>query len=159
MCCNDIYRLIISWSLNRGEAVNLFIVRSNYNSTRMLTSCSLNIYASLGESLHLLPSLFKTSIFTIISCISESCFISHGTYCTRLKGMVFSKYLTDICMCLCLVFTREIKVDIRLLITLESKERFEWNIMAFFLHLSATLWTIGIWHVTSTFTGICLYSV
>ena len=49
-----------------------------------------------------------------------------------LKCMRSAKQHTDISMCSRLIITGEVKIDIRLLISMESKERLERNILTIF---------------------------
>ena len=59
-------------------------------------------------------------------------------------------------MCLTLIFTGEVQVDIRLLIPLKSKERFKRDIKTVLDQLFAAVRTDLIRHITSCLTGICL---
>ena len=133
MSCNNINTHIICRFLYRCKAVNLFIIRCNYDTTRMLTTGSFNIDTTFGKSFNLSPFLFHTLISTIILGKKYSRLLSNGTNCTSLKGMVSTKYFSYIRMSFRLIFSREVKVNIRLLISLKSKESFKWDILAFFI--------------------------
>ena len=146
---NGIHSHIVSRLLYRCEAVYLFSIRHNYDSTRMLSCGSLNIYAALGKSFNLCMTLGNSSVFAILKHITICSLFRNGTNCSGSEGIILTEDFADISMGSRLIFSGEVQIYIRLLITLESQECFKWYIMSFLFQRCAALRADCIRHVTT----------
>ena len=115
----------------------------------MLSGGTTDTCASLHDPVDLAVSLVHTTLFVIIFHITERCLIRQRTDRSGTESLSRTKDYFCIFMCLTLILTGEVQVDIRFLVSLESKECLKWNIKAFFQHLCPTFRADFIWHVTS----------
>ena len=153
MCRNNISRHIICRMLHRSEWVDIFPVRKYNNSSRMLSGTSADTGTSLNNPVNFASSLSCSPLFKIVLYISECGFIRKGTDGSRLEGLTFSEYNLCIMMGIGLILSWEVQVNIRLLISFESKEGLKGNVKALFGHPGAALWTDPVWHIASRHTG------
>ena len=121
---------IISRMLYRCKCIDLLTVRKYYDSSGVLTGGTAHSHAPLNQTVYFCGSFFNSLFFIVFFDHSVGCFICKGTYGSCLKGVALSENDSGVGMSLCLVFSRKVKVDIRLLVTFESKESLEWYIIA-----------------------------
>ena len=133
---------IVSRMLNGSEIRRLKAIRHNNHTARMLTRGSLYTGTASGESVLLCTGNNYIPFLQILFNIAVSCFVSNGSDSTRLENVTVTKEGFGVSVSSRLIFTREVKVDIRALVALEAKEGFEGNIVAVTSHWSATLGAI-----------------
>ena len=133
MCCNNICIHIICRMLDCGKFINLMFMRYYDNSTRMLACGSLYTRTSFRQTLHLTSSFMNISFFKIFVHITICCLFCKGTDGSCPECLSLSENNFYIFMRFWLIFSREIQVNIRLFISLKSKECLKWNIMSFLL--------------------------
>ena len=117
------YRLschIICRVLYRCKCINVMSDWKNYNSSWMLSGCSSDSRTAFRNSCYFTSSLLNSTLFTIFSNICFSGFLGNCTDCSCSESLSLTKDNFRIFMCLTLIFTGEIKVNIRLFITLET---------------------------------------
>ena len=148
---------IICRMLYRRKRINLLTHRQYYNTSRMLSCCSSNTYTALYNSIDFTGTFMLSTLFVIVLHISKRSLICQCTNGSCSEGLTVTKDNLCIFVRLTLIFTREIKVDIRLLISFKSKEGFKRNIKAIFYQLLSTIWTISIRHITSCHTCKLFY--
>ena len=92
--------------------------------------------ASLHDPVDLAVSLVHTTLLVIIFHITERCLIRQRTDRSGTEGLSRTEDYFCIFMCLTLILTGEVQVDIRLFVSLESQESLKRNIKP---HLSSTV--------------------
>jgi hypothetical protein len=60
---------------------------------------------------------------------------------------------------LTLVITGEVQIDIRLFVSLKSKERLKWDIKSFLDQLLTTVRAVAVRHITTGFSGVTFYQI
>ena len=141
--------------LYRCKCMYLLTDWKNNNSSRMLSRCTSYINTACCQTLYLTVTLgyvmskLLTLFLKITFNISVSRFLSNRTYRTCLERLPLAEYNLSIGMCLTLVFVRKVKVDIRLLVTLEAKECFKRNVKSFLTQLFAAHRAYLIRHIAS----------
>ena len=160
--------------------------RKNYHTTRMLPRGSPDTGTSQGQTLHLASSLCDRCILLsvllrgllihsgrlglrheillgvileVIIHISKCCLFRNTTYGSRLECLALTEEYLGVCMCLRLILTREVQIDIRLLVSVESKECLEWYIVSFLYKRCSTIRTVSVRHITSAHSRIRLYKL
>ena len=119
--------------LDRGKFLDLFSHGKYDNTSRMLSCASPDTGAALDNTVDLTVTLVLSPLFIIILHITKCRLIRQGTDGTGLEGLAFSENNLCIMMGIRLIFTGEVQVDIRLLVSLESKEGLKWNIKSLLL--------------------------
>ena len=157
MCGNDVTVYIVCRMLHRGKLLNFLSNRKYNNTSRMLSCGTADSGASLYNSINLTVTFMHAALFEIVFHITERRLLRKGTDGSCFEGLAFTEDNLCVSVGVCLVFTGEVKVNIRLFISLESKESFERDIKSLFLHLSSTLWTDLVRHIASCHTCIFLY--
>ena len=148
---------IIRRMLNRSKGINVFTKRKNDNSARMLSGRSSDTGTSLHDPVNLAVSFMNSSFFIIIFYIAESSLIRQRTNRSRTECLSCSEDNLRIFMCLTLIFSRKIQVNIRLFISFKSKERLKWDIKSCFHKRCSAVWADRIRHITSCSSGIRFY--
>ena len=128
MSRNNIGCHIVGRMLNRCKGINLFPHRQYYDTSRMLSGGPVDSHAALHNPVYLTISLMHTMLFIIILYITECGFICQRTNGSGTESLSRTKNYFCIFMGFTLVITGEIKINIRLFISLKSKECFKWNI-------------------------------
>ena len=111
--CNNIRIRIIGRVLNRAEVRNIHILRYYNQSPRMLSGRPLNADKPCGKAVFFRMSRLDPPFFKILLHIAESRLFCEGAYGTGSKYVVGAKQYFRIFVCLCLVFSGEIQVNIR----------------------------------------------
>ena len=149
MRCDCICSHIVCRVLYRSKRVNLLSYRKHNDTARMLSSGTSYPNAAFYDTVYLAGTLVFSTFFIIIFYITKCCLISQCTNCTGAEGLTISKNNFCILMRLTLVLTGEVKVNIRLLVSFESKKCFKRNIESVFYQLLTTHRAVLIRHVTS----------
>ena len=154
---NNIAVYIICRMLYRRKFFNFLPFWKNNDSSGVLSCCAAHSGTSLNNSVNLAITLMNTPLLKIILHIAKGCLFRQRTDSSRLKGLPFSENNFRIAMCVSLIFSRKVKVNIRLLISLKSKEGFKRNIEPFFIQLLSAYRADFIRHITSCHSGIFFY--
>ena len=145
--------------LYRREVVHLVIIRHNDHSARVLRRGALYSGAADGKTLHLGVVEFDP---TLLAVLLHKAVCGLVLYCGNgacLEYMVLAEEFFCIAMYLTLDFTREVQVDIRRLIALESEERFERDIMAVAYHINSAVRAVLLGEVKSGADGTVRYEL
>ena len=154
---NNITVHIICRVLNRGKFLNIPTNGKNNNSSRMLSCSTSDTCTSLHNSVDFTVTFSLTSFFIIIFHITKGCFLCQSTDSSCLKSLSCTKNNLYITMCLSLIITGKVQVNIRLFISFKSKEGFKRNIKSLFYQRLSAYRTFLIRHITSCPSGICPY--
>ena len=149
MCCNSLRCHIICWMLYRCKCIDILTKRKNYDTSRMLPRSPVNSNAALGYSVNLTFTFVNFPLFKIFLNISVCRFFCNGSYCTCTEGLSFTKYNLRVLMRLTLVLTGEVKVNIRLFISLKTEECLKGNIKSRLNKGFTTVRTYSVRHITS----------
>ena len=149
MCRDDITVFVICRMLYRCKFLNFLTYRKNDDTARMLSGRSSDTGASLNDTVDLAVTLMLSSFFIVVFNITERCFFRKRTDGSCLEGLAFSENNLCISMRIRLIFTREVQVDIRLFVSLKSKERFKRNVESLFIHLCSTFRADAVRHIAS----------
>ena len=157
--CNNVRLRIISRMLHRCKRINFFSQRKYDNSSRMLTGTSSNSSTSLYNPVNFTVSFSLSALLIIVLYISKCRLIrqcSNGSGTVSLTG---SKNNLRIFMCITLIISREIQVDIRLLISFKSQECLKRNVKSVFHQRFPTDRTCLIRHIPSAAACISSYLI
>ena len=157
MCRDDITVFVVCRMLYRCEFLDLYTYRKNDDSTRMLACRSSDSRTALDDPVDLAVTLVLATLFVIILDITECRFLCQGTNRTSLECLTFSEDNLCISVRIRLIFSGEVQVDIRLLVTLETKECLERDIKSFFVQLRAAFRADLIRHIATCHTAEFLY--
>ena len=152
MCCDDITVLIICRMLHRSKFFDFLTNRKNNDTSRMLTGCTAYTGTSLYNTVNFAVTFVLTTLLIIVFYITKRGFLCQCTDRACFECLTFTKNNFCITMCICLIFTRKVKVDIRFFITLESKEGLKRNIKSFFIHFCSALRAYTVRHITTCHT-------
>ena len=148
---------IISWMLYRRERINILTQRKDDNTSRMLTGTSSDSGTPLYDTVNLAYSFSGISLFVIILYKSIGCFLCQGTDRSGTIGLPITENNLCILMCITLVVTGKVQVDIRLFITFKSKECLKRNIKSGFHQLLTAHRTIPVRHIHAASSGVLLH--
>ena len=148
---------IIGRALNRRKRVDLLSHRQNDDTARMLSRGTPHAHTALDDPVDLTVPFPVPALFIIVFHITISCLIRQRTDGSRPEGLSLSENNLRIIVGMALVLTGEVQVDIRLLISLKSKERLKWNVVSVLFQHGPTHRAFLIRHITSGHTGVFLY--
>ena len=157
MCRDDITVFVICRMLYRSKFLNFLTYRKNNDTARVLSCRSSDTGASLNDPVNLTVTLMLSTFFIIIFHITECCFFCKCADGSCLECLTLTENNLRITMGICLIFTGEIQVNIRLFISLKSKERFKRNVKSLFIHLCSTFRADTIRHIASRHTTEFFY--
>ena len=120
----------------------------------MLTGTSSDTRTSLNYSVYLTFSFTRTDAVIIFLYETVSCLISKRRDSSCSERLSVAKDNLRVLMSLGLILTREVKVDIRLFISLKSKECLKRDIKSVLVQKSSALRASLIRHVTSRITTV-----
>ena len=121
-------RHIIGRMLDRCEGIDLFSDRKHYNTTRMLSGRPADPDAPLHDTVDLTVSLVNPTFLIIIFNVSERGLVRKCTDRSRTERLTGSENNFGVFMCLTLVIPGKVQIDIRLFVSLKSKECLKRNI-------------------------------
>ena len=130
---NDIACHIIGRMLDRRKGMYFLSVRKNDDSSGMLSGRTLYSDTSGNYSVDFTVPFTFALFLEIFFDISVHCLVGKRTYRSGFKCLTLAENNLDVGMGFCLIFTGEIKIDIRLLVTVESQECLERNVKPFFI--------------------------
>ena len=148
---DDIGRHIVCGMLDRGECVDILPQRQDNDSARMLTGASPYTRTTREKPFDLAVSLCDTLIFEIVLYISVCGLVRHGGDRTGLKGLFVTENNLGIGVCLCLVLSRKVQVNIRFLISFESQEGLEGDIKAVLVQFFSASGALHAGHIDAAF--------
>ena len=155
MCrCNATFH-IVGRMLHRCKLIDAVSVRKYYDSSRMLSGTSPDSGTSFCNSFNLTATLSLTTFFIIVFHKSICCLICQRTDRSGFECMTLTKENLCIFMSLRLVISGEVQVNIRLFISLETKECFKRNIKSGLNQFFSAHRTISIRHVVTTASSKC----
>ena len=157
MCGNDIAVYIIGRMLHRRKFLDLLTHGQYDDSSRMLARSTTDAGATLHNTVDLTVTLVLSPLFIIILHITKCGLFRKGTNGSCLECLAFSEDNLRIPVSIGLVFSGKVQVDIRLLISFETKECLKRDIKSFFVHLGATFRADLIRHVTPCHTCVFFY--
>ena len=116
---------IVCRVLHRCERINLLAKRQNDNTARMLPRCPSHAGTSFYDTVDLAGTLPLAAFFVIIFHVTKCRLLGKRTDCSGTVSLAFSENNLGIAVSISLIITGEIQVDIRLFVSLKSKECFE----------------------------------
>ena len=122
----------------------------------MLTCTTSYTGTALNDSVYLTLSLTYSDSVKVLLNKTVSRLISKRSYGSGSEGLSVAKDNLCIFVGLGLILSGEVKVNIRLLVTLKSKEGLERNIKAVLVHLGSTLRAHLIRHITARVSAVSL---
>ncbi len=120
---------IVGRALDRSEGIDRPPHRQHDNSPGMLSGSAPHPDTALQEPLNLFVSLMDLLLVKIFTDIAIGRLIGQRTDSPGTEGLSCAKDDFRIIVSLTLVFTREIQIDIRFLVPIESKECLKGNVM------------------------------
>ena len=136
--------LIIRRILNRCKILNCIFIRNNNHTAGVLTGSTLNACATYCQTVNLClwSSSKQSALVKIFHNIAIGSLVGNSCHSTCLEHIFLTKKLLCISMRPRLILAREIKVNIRLLIAVKSKEGFKRNFVAVTLHRYMAIRTV-----------------
>ena len=157
MCRDNVCRHIIRRMLHRCEGIDILPVRQYDDSSRMLPGAPPDPGTPFHDPLNLTLSLSASMLLIIIFYKSERRFLRQRSDRPGAVRLPFAEDDLGILMCITLIISREIQVDIGLFISLKSKERLKRNIKSIFDKRLSTVRAYFIRHIPSTSSGKCTH--
>ena len=121
----------------------------------MLSGSSFYSDAALKKTVDLTFTFSFSMLFEIFLHITICGFFSNRTDRSCAEGVSFSKYNLGFRMRSGLIFSGKIKINIRFLISVKTKESFKWNIESVFFQRFPSNRADFVRHITSCLTGKC----
>ena len=132
-------RNVVRRVLNRCEVLGVIACRNNDHSAGVLTGRSLNSRTALCQSV-LLGTVYRYTLdLKPFFNKAVSSLVGNSADCAGLKCMINSEKLLGVSVSIELIFTAEVKVNIGLFISLESKECFKRNIVTVTVHRNSAV--------------------
>ena len=125
----------------------------------MLSGRSTHADTTADNTVNLTVSLVDAALLVIILHITKRSLVRKRTDGSRFKRLSLTKDNLRIFMCLTLILSGEVKVDIRLLVSLKSEECLERNIKSFLRQWFAASRTDLIRHIAAASSGIRFYQI
>ena len=121
---------IVGRMLHRREGMDLLAQGQNDDSAGVLARGTAHTYAALGQTADLAVSLLLAFVLKIMLHITESRLLGHRCNRPRPESLAFTENNLRIAVGVSLIVSREVQVDIRLLISFKSQEGFKGDIKA-----------------------------
>ena len=154
VCGDNIAAHIIGRMLHRGKFLDIPADGKNDDTSGMLSRGSADACAALHDSVYLAVTLAASPLFKVILHVSERRLLRKRTDRACLESLPGAEYNLHIPVCLSLVITGKVKVNIRLLVPLESQEGFKGNVKSFFCQRLSAHRTVLIRHITACPAGV-----
>ena len=132
MCRNRIRRHIVCRMLNRSKRIDFLSHRKHHDTSRMLSGGTPDSHTSLHNPVNFTVSFMYAAFFIIIFHITKCSLICKRTNRSGSKSLSGSKNNLGIFVRLTLIVSGKVKIDIRLFISLKSKESFKRNVKSIF---------------------------
>ena len=139
--------------------MNISALGYDYDTARVLTCGTLDTGTTHKQPLCLSLGNVDTLFFKVFHNIAVCSFLRYSAYCTCTEYVPCTKKLFYVFMCSRLIVTGEVKVDIRLLVSVETKEGLERYIVAVLYHRCTAYRTILILHIISATYGTVPYKL
>ena len=147
---------IVGRMLNRTEIINIICSWNNNHSSGMLPCSSFYTCASYCKALFFSLVHYNSALLSIFFNKTKRSFFSNCRYCARFENVILSKQFFCITMRFWLIFTTEVKVNIRHFITLKSKKSFKRYFVTVLIHFCTAFGTILWRHIKAgTVTSVC----
>ena len=142
MCGDNVGVRVVGGVLNGTEIVDFIFLRHNNDTAGMLTCGAFDTDTIGYDPVNLGTRQADSFFFKELHNVSVCCFIGKSSDSTCSKYVFGTEQFLGIFMHLSLHLSREVKVDIRRLISVESKEGLERDMMTVGVHLGSALGTI-----------------
>ena len=139
--------------LHRGKFIDTVSVRQYNNTAGMLARTSADSRTAHRNSVNLAFALSVAALLIVIPYIAECGLICKCADGSGLESMPLSEENFCILMCLCLIVTGEVQVNIRFFISLESEECLEGDIKSGLNQCFPAVGTYLIRHIESAAAG------
>ena len=159
MGCDDICRHIVGRFLKRCKGVDILSYREHDYTAGMLSRRTSDTFTAFCDTCYLAVAADDIMLFKIMLNQSVCCLVRKTRYCTGSECLACAKDYFRIFMSLGLVLTGEVKVDIRLLVSLKPEECLKGYIKAVFLKWLAASGAYLVRHIASCHTCILLYII
>ena len=146
---DDVGVALVCRLLYRAELIYLVVIRDYNDAARVLARGALYAGASLYQIVYIVFAGIYVIVLNVMLYVAEGGLLSYGSYRAGLVYVLFTEDLSHIPVGHRLVFAREVEVDIRLLVPLESEECGERYVEAFLLHACPAFRTHFLRHVVA----------
>ena len=146
---DDVRGHIVGRMLYRRKAVDLLAQRQNDDAAGVLARRPVDAHTARRDPLDLTASFSNAFVFKITPDITESRLLRHGTDGARPERLPGTENDLRVFVGITLVFSGEVQVDIRLLVSLESQERFKGDVEPVLFQRCAAHRTRFIRHITA----------
>ena len=150
---------IVCRVLYRRKFIDVMTMGEHDDSARMLPGAPPDTSASFCDPLDLTAALSLFPLFIVVLYKAIGSLIRKCADSPRLERMSFPEKHLGIFMGFCLIIAGKVQVDIRLLVSLESKESLKGNVKSGFYERLAAYGACLVRHVKSTAAGICPHFV
>ena len=113
----------------------------------MLSGRPFHAGAALSQSKYLGIVHHLVPFFQIMQCKTVCGFLRHTGDRSRFKHVILAEQFFGIAMGACLIFSREIQVDIRRLVTVKAQKGFKRNIVSVPIEKSSAMRTVLLWQI------------
>ena len=127
-----IRRHIVGRMLHWSKRIDRFSQRQHNDTARVLPCSSADTCTALHDPVDLTVPLAGAALFIVFFYIAKCCLVCQRTDGSRPEGLTCTEDNFCIFVCLGLIITGEIQVDIRFLVSLETKEGLEGNVKSLF---------------------------
>ena len=152
-------RHIVRRVLHGGKGIDVLPQRQNDDTARMLSGTAAHADTAHDDTVNLTVALVLSSLLIVILHVAERRLIRKRCNRARAEGLPGAEDNLRILMRLRLVLAGEVQVDIRLLVSLESKEGLKGDVKALLVQRFTADRTDLVRHIDSGSSGICLYLV
>ena len=136
--------------LNRRIVEYVVLFRYDDDTAGMLSRGDLDVLTALRDSLPLGFSKHLSRLLLVLAHVVKRRALRYSADRTRAERMPATKHLLDVLMRRRLIFAGEVQVDIRRLISVETKENLKRDVESHLVVARAADGAIPIWHVDST---------
>ena len=123
----------------------------------MLSRGTAHTYTALDDAVDLTIALSRPPFLIVFFYIAEGSFICQRTDGACAEGLALSEDNLRIIVSLALILTREVQIDVRLLVALKSKEGFKRNVKSVLFQRGSADRAGFIRHIAARHSGKSLY--
>ena len=151
---DDIAGWVVSWVLHGTEVVDLLILRNDHHAAGVLTGGALHSGTAGRQTGHLRLAGGAKPLLQILFYVTEGGLFCHRPHRPRTKHVGLAKQLECIAVCVGLIFSGEVQVNIGHFVAAEAEEGLEGNVKAVLGIGCATLGTHRIGHIRAAAVGM-----
>ena len=139
---DDVRIDVVRRMLDRGKIEHIVIIRHNDHAARVLTGGALDPGAAFAQAVFLRFMQGHSPLVQVVFYITIGGLIGKRTGGPRLKDVSLSEQLLGVLVCLRLVLTGKVQVNIRRLVPVEAQKGFKRNVVTIPQIRCATVFTV-----------------